>query len=131
MATVCCGFPSERARCSIDGVISLPPADLCLIRQVFQHLSNQQIAEVLAKLGVFSHVIVTEHYPAQLRGCVPNLDKPPGPDTRLLDGSAVFLDQPPFDGTTRLLLTTEAPPTLEQGETLRSFLVVPKLVRDG
>jgi SAM-dependent methyltransferase len=107
-------------------VDSLPRADLCLVRQVFQHLSNAQIAAALAQLDSFSHVIVTEHYPAELERCVPNLDKAPGPDTRLLEGSAVFLDRPPFERSARLLLTTRAPATLEPGETLRSFLVAPR-----
>jgi hypothetical protein len=103
----------------------LPSAELCLVRQVFQHLSNRQILAVLPKLSEFSHVIVTEHYPANVDACVPNLDKPAGADTRVMDDSAVFLDRPPFDRMTRLLLTTEAPPTVRPGETLRSFLIGP------
>jgi SAM-dependent methyltransferase len=104
---------------------ALPPAALCLVRQVFQHLSNPQIAAVLAKLGQFAHVIVTEHYPASPETCLPNLDKPPGPDTRVGDGSGVFLDKPPFDRKTRLLLSSELPAATRPGETLRSFLVGP------
>ena len=108
----------------------LPSADLYLVRQVFQHLSNRQILAVLAKFGESSHVIVTEHYPANMDACVPNLDKPAGADTRVVDDSAVFLDRPPFDRTTRLLLATEAPPTVHPGETLRSFLIGPA-IRQG
>jgi SAM-dependent methyltransferase len=117
------GSTSIRFECLDIVEDALPSAELCLIRQVFQHLSNQQIAAALSKLDQFSYVIVTEHYPANPDACVPNLDKPPGPDTRVVDGSAVFLDRPPFERTTRLLLCTEVPPTVRRGETLRTFLL--------
>lgn len=119
------GSASVRFECLDIVAEALPSAELCLIRQVFQHLSNQQIAAVLAKLSQFSHVIVTEHYPANPEACVPNVDKTPGPDTRVFDGSGVFLDKPPFRRQARLLLSTEVPATIESGETLRSFLVGP------
>jgi len=106
---------------------ALPRAELCLVRQVFQHLSNQQIAAVLVKLDQFTHVIVTEHYPANPEACVPNLDKPAGADTRLYDGSGVFLNQPPFDREVRLLLSSELPAATRSGETLRSLLLGPAL----
>lgn len=74
---------------------ALPSAQLCLVRQVFQHLSNSEIATVLKKLKTYEHVVVTEHVPAgPVR--VPNKDKTHGPDQRLYDSSGVFLDQPPF-----------------------------------
>jgi len=73
----------------------LPAGQMCLIRQVFQHLSNTEIQAVLAKLKMYQHVIVTEHVPiGTVR--VPNVDKPHGPDTRLSDGSGVLLAEPPF-----------------------------------
>lgn len=73
----------------------LPAGSLCLVRQVLQHLSNNEIQTLLPRLQKYSHVIVTEHVPS---GYVPfpNLDKPHGPDTRLPDGSGVFLALPPF-----------------------------------
>ena len=37
----------------------LPAADLCLIREVFQHLSNAQIQRVLPKLRAYRYAIVT------------------------------------------------------------------------
>jgi len=74
----------------------LPEADVAIVRQVFQHLSNDQIAAVLPKLVAYDHVIVTEHVPATT--FVPNADKVAGPDTRLdlRAPSGVVLTAPPF-----------------------------------
>jgi SAM-dependent methyltransferase len=72
----------------------LPTADLCLIRQVLQHLSNQEIAKALANLGSFSRVLITEAVPAHPKSI--NRDKPHGPDVRALYGSGVYLEKPPF-----------------------------------
>ncbi len=72
----------------------LPPADLCLIRQVLQHLSNQEIAKVLANLGGFSQVLISEHVPVYPDSI--NCDKPHGPDVRQIHGSGVYVEQPPF-----------------------------------
>ena len=38
----------------------LPAADLCLIREVFQHLSNKEIMMVLPKLRKYKYVLITE-----------------------------------------------------------------------
>jgi SAM-dependent methyltransferase len=73
----------------------LPDGDLCLVRQVMQHLSNPQIQSMLVQLRKFPYVIVTEHYPQSLGRA--NADKPHGGDTRLVDRSAVVLDAPPFN----------------------------------
>jgi SAM-dependent methyltransferase len=73
----------------------IPPGDLCLVRQVMQHLSNAQIAAVLRQLMKFKYTIVTEHQPLTVEKY--NTDKPHGGDTRLVDKSAVFLDKPPFN----------------------------------
>jgi SAM-dependent methyltransferase len=74
----------------------LPCADICLVRQVLQHLSNQQISSILRKLICFKWVLVTEHYPDDDRFLIENLDKPHGEDTRLRENSAVYIDRPPF-----------------------------------
>jgi SAM-dependent methyltransferase len=97
-------------RCSdiIDG--ELPAGDVCLIRQVFQHLSNAQIAKVLAKLPRYRTVFITEHYPADDVAVVPNKDKVHGGDIRLYDDSAVYVDRPPFNfSPTRKELFLEVP----------------------
>jgi hypothetical protein len=91
------------------GSEQLPPAELCLIRQVLQHLSNAQISAILAKLGAFPYVIVTEHQPADQDFIFANVDKVHGPFTRLFSGSGVYLDEPPFNLNVQLLLETASP----------------------
>ncbi len=74
----------------------LPRADVVLIRQVLQHLSNEQISQVLARLpGRFGYAVVTEHLPAE-PDFTPNLDMPTGPGTRLVQASGVVPTAPPF-----------------------------------
>jgi SAM-dependent methyltransferase len=75
----------------------LPTADVCLVRQVLQHLSNDQIARILHRCRAYPLVVVTEHWPAQEAARVPNIDKPHGPDTRLDRGSWVNIAEPPFN----------------------------------
>ncbi len=73
----------------------LPTGDLCLIRQVLQHLDNSEIAAIVDKLQAYKWVLVTENVSA---GDVrfPNVDHVHGPETRLVEGSGVFLTKPPF-----------------------------------
>lgn len=105
----------------------LPDGDLCLIRQVLQHLSNSQIIAVLQKTKQYRRVLVTEHYPAPSVRCRPNLDKPHGPDTRIFDGSAVYLEQPPFNvPLSQITLIHEVETQgylVHKGEMLRTFLI--------
>jgi SAM-dependent methyltransferase len=70
----------------------LPSADLCLVRQVLQHLSNDEIMKVLTNMGNFSHILVSEDVPVHPR--VFNRDKPHGPDVRSRSG--VYVEHPPF-----------------------------------
>jgi SAM-dependent methyltransferase len=72
----------------------LPPAELCLVRQVLQHLSNSEIKATLQHLAKYPFAIISEHVPVVTSN--PNLDKPHGPDTRMCDGSGVYVDLPPF-----------------------------------
>lgn len=75
----------------------LPSADLCLIRQVLQHLSNRQIAIILRKLRCFKWVLITEHYPHQDRFREFNADIAQGAGTRISKGSGVYVDRSPFN----------------------------------
>ncbi|HSY45831.1 MAG TPA: class I SAM-dependent methyltransferase [Steroidobacteraceae bacterium] len=75
----------------------LPVGDICFLRQVLQHLSNEQIAAVLPKLEKFRVCFITEHHPSPSKLQVPNKDKPHGSDVRVYRGSGVFLDKPPFN----------------------------------
>lgn len=74
----------------------LPTADLVTIRQVLQHLSNDQIEKILSKLSKFKYVLISEH---MLLGdpIVPNIDKIPGPHIRTRVHSHVDIEAPPFD----------------------------------
>jgi SAM-dependent methyltransferase len=104
----------------------LPAADLCLVRQVFQHLSNDEILRALARLSAYPMVVFTEHLPAPGLLRVANLDKPHGADTRVVDGSGVFLDQAPFGLQVRTLAEAPAETWLvAPGEILRSVLWQP------
>lgn len=76
---------------------SLPPGDLVFVRQVFQHLSNQQIALALQNISArYSRLVLTEHLPLD-PNFRPNVDICTGPDTRLSVDSGVDITQPPFD----------------------------------
>ena len=104
----------------------LPDGDLCLLRQVLQHLSNAQITQVLQQTRKYRYVLVTEHYPSpSVRKVVPNKDKPHGADTRIYDNSAVYLDQPPFSTkVSALVLEVMARPHLVRpGESIKTFLL--------
>lgn len=94
-----------------------PPASLCLIRQVLQHLSNAEITSVLDNCCDYAEILVTEHLP--VGDIVPNKDKPHGPDTRVSDQSGVFLDLPPFSRRIEMML--EVPYSSE--EVLRTVLI--------
>lgn len=75
----------------------LPEGDVCFVRQVLQHLSNNEILAILPKLAQYKWVIITEHYPSSDKNARPNIDKAHGPDIRLYDNSGVYLTQPPFN----------------------------------
>jgi hypothetical protein len=105
---------------------SLPEGQLCLIRQVLQHLSNEQVRTILGKaLSLYRYVMVTEHLPAPGPWVRPNLDKSHGPDTRITDDSGLFLDQPPFSlPIAAVLLRIDAPnPLRRSGEQIVTFLL--------
>jgi hypothetical protein len=73
---------------------SLPSGDVAMLRQVLQHLSNDQVAQILPKLAAYKYVIVTEHIPNG--DFTPNLDKIAGPHTRLASCSGLVLNSDPF-----------------------------------
>lgn len=91
----------------------LPDADICLVRQVLQHLSNADIARVLPKLSKYDSVYVSEGHPAVVEGPV-NPDKPVGSgvrfDWRTGRGRGVEFDQPPFNLRVEELLRVASTP---------------------
>jgi Methyltransferase domain len=76
---------------------AIPDGDVCFVRQVLQHLSNEQIAAVLPKLNKFRRCFITEHHPSPNRLRLANQDKSHGENIRVSSGSGIFLDQPPFN----------------------------------
>jgi hypothetical protein len=74
----------------------LPRAEIILVRQVLQHLSNRDIAAFVRQVaGACRWLVVTEHWPASA-GFVANAIKPTGHDIRLAQHSGVVLTEPPF-----------------------------------
>ena len=91
-------FGSERVRflCADISRDPLPEADVVLVREVMQHMSNAQIACLLKRLDAYPVAYVTNVEPAKAAVATVNRDLVPGPDTRGVFGSGLFLDEPPF-----------------------------------
>lgn len=75
---------------------ALPHGEVCLVRQVLQHLSNRQIQQVLGRLTQYRWVLIMEHHPEDGPKVRPNLDQSHGQRIRIHDRSGIYLDQPPF-----------------------------------
>jgi SAM-dependent methyltransferase len=105
---------------AINAIEQVPPsANLCLIRQVLQHLSNAQILDILRNCRSFRYLLVSDHLFPNHPGPF-NVDKPHGPDTR---ESGIRLDLPPFKMETQIMLEVE----VGQGEMIRTVLIERKL----
>jgi len=99
----------------------LPVGQLCLIRQVLQHLSNSDIKRILKKCGQFQHIIISEHQPLD-EDIIPNVDKESDAHIRLNSNSGVFLEKPPFNKQIKNLLTVY--PKAEVGSKIVTFQVL-------
>lgn len=73
-----------------------PDADVALLRQVLQHLSNVQILKVVPKLYRYKFLVLSEHVSAE-PDFRPNIEKPAGAMVRLFLRSGVILTEPPFN----------------------------------
>ena len=73
----------------------LPKADCVIIRQVFQHLSNQEIQQILEKLTAYKYLILTEHVP--VGEFTPNIDIIANSQNRLKHNSGVDVLAEPFN----------------------------------
>lgn len=82
----------------------IPDGELCLIRQVLQHLSNEDIKTILNKCKKYKYFVVTEHLPVNADN-EPNIDKQPDASIRYYSGSGVYLDKPPYNKKTKELLS--------------------------
>jgi SAM-dependent methyltransferase len=102
----------------------MPPTDLCIIRQVLQHLDNRTIVKLLRNTTRHKYVLVTEHLPSHHKLRRANLNKCTGPDTRLHFDSGVYVELAPFGyvAETVLALPVESP-QFGQGEIMRTSLI--------
>ena len=75
-----------------------PRGDVVFVRQVLQHMSNDDIkrfVEKINRLKPCKYLVVTEHLPTEPRYRA-NIDKPTGPGTRVGINSGIDLAQEPF-----------------------------------
>jgi len=107
-------FGSNNVRfCQLDLVTdTLPDGDICLVRQVLQHLSNADIQSFFRRAD-YPWIYLTEGHPAQRTGAV-NPDKKAGHevrfDWRTGRGRGVEVDRPPFNLATQEMFRATTPP---------------------
>lgn len=78
---------------------NLPEGNVAFVRQVLQHLNNEEIKAFVEKINEvkpYQFLIVTEHIPAGDEFCK-NIDKPTGPNIRMSLESGVDLAEEPFN----------------------------------
>lgn len=73
----------------------LPDGEVVILRQVLQHLSNDEVKQVVDKLGQYRFIILTEHVPSG--EFEPNLDILSGQGIRLKRKSGLDLFHEPFN----------------------------------
>lgn len=73
----------------------LPTGDCVLLRQVLQHLSNNEVQNIIKKLTNFKYIILTEHLPNG--EFIPNKDIISGQGIRIKKQSGLNLLAPPFN----------------------------------
>ena len=81
--------------CLDIAIDDLPSGDCALLRQVLQHLSNEEVQRILNKLTDFKYVILTEHLPED--DFVPNKEIISGCGIRLKKQSGLNILAPPFN----------------------------------
>lgn len=74
----------------------LPNADLCIIRQVLQHLSNSDIQKILNNVKKYKYVLVSEDVTKQEYLSKYNIDKQNNHITRTYVDSGVYIEKEPF-----------------------------------
>ena len=80
----------------------LPRGELCLIREVLQHLDNKNIQKILNKLSVYKFILITECVARDIHKY--NLNIVPGHRSRALLKSGLFIEKPPFSIKAKLVL---------------------------
>lgn len=100
----------------------LPNADLCVIRQVLQHLSNSDIQKILNNVKKYKYVLVSEDVTKQEYLSKYNIDKQNNHITRTYVNSGVYIEKQPF--CVRCKLVNIIP--LDSKRELRTVLIVNK-----
>jgi SAM-dependent methyltransferase len=119
-------FGTERIEFRTLDVVTdaLPKGDLCIIRQVFQHLSNRDIATVLRKGKQYRLLVVTDE---QVVGdkSASNIDILPYHGTRRVFGQGLKLEAAPFFECVETLLehSSGAEFSATSGTYLRTVLI--------
>ena len=67
---------------------------MVIVKQVFQHLSNDQIAAIVRKLSQYKTWIISEHVPTGI--FKPNIDELADGDFRMPLNSGIVLTEKPF-----------------------------------
>lgn len=102
----------------------LPPGELCLVRQALQHMSNKDVLKVIAKLGQYKFVLITDGQADIPEDRRRNLDMPAGHSTRaLLYGNGLWLELAPFNLNISTALQYIIPIGDSSGEVLRTVLL--------
>jgi len=73
----------------------LPKADVVIVSQVLQHLSNIEIIAILEKLTQYKYILLTEHLPNGT--FAPNKDIISGQGIRIKKQSGLNILKPPFN----------------------------------
>jgi len=74
---------------------TLPKADVVIVRQVLQHLSNTEVQRILNKLSVYKYILLTEHLP--IGEFIPNKDIISGQGIRIKQHSGLVITESPFN----------------------------------
>jgi len=82
----------------------LPDAQLCLVKEVLQHLSNEEVLRFLDKAKKYKYVIITEHMTQKCFAKKYNIDIPHGNSTRASKKSGLYFDEKPFNLKTEKML---------------------------
>ncbi len=99
-------YASEHVRFVCRDIVDdeLPDGDMCLIRQVLQHLSNDEVSKVLAKLKKYKYALITEHVTPKAEARVFNADIRTGHHNRIHFLSGLYLDEAPFSLPCEIIL---------------------------
>ena len=105
----------------------LPNGDLCIIRQVLQHLDNASINRVLQKTRNYKYVLITEHRTIKEAAIDYNANIRTGQGTRVGIGSGLYFEEAPFNMHNEVVLRI---PYESENRCIRQELVTCLFVND-